>query len=144
MVTAIAADAAIITVGAEGAVIITDGTEAAVTTSGVGKPSLCSLSSPIARAKADSSDANGSRPQGAAGSAGLELGRSEFRRSSAQPHLDGDPDQVRMVLGPEFLLEQGRGVGDGLVGNLQRIGDLDDLVAAAQQPQNFQLARRHL
>lgn len=35
--------------------------------------------------------------------------------SSAQPHLDGDPDQVRMVLRAEFLLEQGCGVGHGLV-----------------------------
>ena len=97
-----------------------------------------------------STDANGPCPQGAAcfrpplNRRKLELENLEFRRNSAQPHLDSDPDQVRMVLGPEFLLEQGRGVGDGLVGNLQRIGDLDDLVAAAQQPQNFQLARRHL
>ena len=36
-------------------------------------------------------------------------------RSSAQPHLDGDTDQVRMVLGAEFLLEQRRGVGNGFV-----------------------------
>ena len=61
MLTGIAADAAIITVGAEGAVIITDGTEAAVTTSVTGKPSLYSPSSPIARTKVNCSDANGSR-----------------------------------------------------------------------------------
>jgi len=48
MLTGIAADAAIITVGAEGAGIITDGTEAAVTTSVTDKASL-SPSSPIAR-----------------------------------------------------------------------------------------------
>ena len=51
---------------------------------------------------------------------------------SAQFHFGGDPDQVRMVLGPEFLLEQGSGVRYRFVRNLQRIGDFDDLVAAAQ------------
>ena len=49
-----------------------------------------------------------------------------------------------MVLGADLLLEQRGGVGDRLVGNLQRIGDFGDLVAAAQQPKNFQLARCHL
>jgi len=49
MLTGIAADAATITVGAEGVGIITDGTEAAVTTSVTGKASLYSPSSPIAR-----------------------------------------------------------------------------------------------
>jgi hypothetical protein len=42
-------------------------------------------------------------------------GSASSESSSAQPHLDGDPDQVRMVLGAEFLLEQGCGVGNGLV-----------------------------
>ena len=46
-----------------------------------------------------------------------------------------------MVLGAEFLLEQRGGVGDGLVGDAERVGDLDDLVAAAQQPQDLQLPR---
>jgi len=63
MLTDIAADAATITVGAEGAGIITDGTEAAVTTSVTGKASLYSPSSPIARTMRECSDANGSRPQ---------------------------------------------------------------------------------
>ena len=52
--------------------------------------------------------------------------------SSAEPHLDGDPNQVRMAFGAELLLEQGRNVGHGLVGNLQHIGDCDDLFAPAQ------------
>src|SRR5215213_2878683 len=68
----------------------------------------------------------------------------EYRWVSAEPHLDRDPDQVRMILGAELLLEQRSGVCHRLVGNLQRIGDFDDLVAAAKQPQDFQLARRHL
>ena len=63
--------------------------------------------------------------------------RSECRWRSAEPHLDRDPDQVGMILGAELLLEQRGGVGHRLVGNLQRIGDFDDLVTAAKQPQDF-------
>ena len=125
--------------GLEVAVTITDGIGAAATTSTgitavtvISRVSLYSPSSPIARTMREWQRCERSRPQGAAGSAGIELESLDFRRSSAQPHLDGDPDQVRMVLGAELLLEQGRGIGDGLVGNLQRIGDFDDLVAAAQ------------
>jgi hypothetical protein len=62
------------------------------------------LRHPLPGRCANGSDANGSRPQGAAGSAGIELETLGLRRNSAQPHLDGDPDQVRMVLGAEFLL----------------------------------------
>jgi hypothetical protein len=51
---------------------------------------------------------------------------------SAHPDFHRDPDQIGMVLGTEFLLEQGRGVGHGLVGNFQHIGDFDDLVAPTQ------------
>jgi hypothetical protein len=51
---------------------------------------------------------------------------------SAESHLHRDPDQIRMILGAELLLEQRGGVGHRLVGNLQRIGDFDDLVATAQ------------
>ena len=54
------------------------------------------------------------------------------RARSAEFHLHRDPDQIRVILGAELLLEQRSGVCDRLVGNLQRIGDFDDLVAAAQ------------
>ena len=63
-------------------------------------------------------------------------------RAYLKPHFDRDADQVGMILGAELLLQQRRRVGDRLVGNLQGVGDLDDLVAAAEQPQDFQLARR--
>ena len=62
---------------------------------------------------------------------------------SAQLHLHRDPNQVGMVLGAEFLLQQRGGVGHGLVGNIERVGDFDDFVAATQQTQDFQFARRH-
>ena len=51
--------------------------------------------------------------------------------------FDGDADQVRVILRPELLLQQRRRVGHRLVGNFQRVGDLGDLVAAAEQPQDF-------
>lgn len=65
-------------------------------------------------------------------------------RWSAQPHLDRDPYQIGMILGPELLLEQRGRVGDRLVGDVEGVGDFDDLVAAAEQSQDFQLARTHL
>jgi hypothetical protein len=52
-------------------------------------------------------------------------------RWSAQPHLDRDPYKIRMIFGPELLLEQRGCVGDRLVGDAQGVGDFDDLVAAA-------------
>lgn len=51
---------------------------------------------------------------------------------SVHPDFHRDADQVGMVLGPELLLEQGRGVGDGLVRDAERLSDLDDLVAAPE------------
>ncbi|TWI31814.1 hypothetical protein IQ15_00129 [Bradyrhizobium yuanmingense] len=71
---------------------------------------------------------------------------SRFGRWRKSVHSDFhcDPDQVGMVLGAKLLLEQGRGVGDRLVGDAERLGDLDDLVAASEQAKNFELPRRHL
>jgi hypothetical protein len=130
---------ATVTSSIEDAVIITDGIGAAVTTSGVTIAVI--IISGVFAVFAFATHCPGEKRMAA-----MRTGRAlkarpvqpalngdlEFGRNSAQPHLNGDPDQVRMVLGAEFLLEQGRGVGDGLVGNLQRIGDFDDLVATAQ------------
>ena len=101
--------------------IITGGTGAAATTSIAitDKPSLNSPSS---------SHCPGDRQIAAA----RPVQPSDGRQRSAEPHLHRDPDQVRMILGAELLLEQRGGVGHRLVGNLQRIGDFDDLVATAQ------------
>lgn len=49
-----------------------------------------------------------------------------------QSHFDRDAYQVGMVLCAELLLQQRGGVGDGLVGDIKRIGDFGDLVAAAE------------
>src|SRR4051794_19687713 len=65
-------------------------------------------------------------------------------RQSAQLHFDSYPYQIGMILGAEFLLQERGDVGYGLVGNTERIGDLNDLVAAAQQTQDFQFACGHL
>src|SRR5947209_1476915 len=98
------------------AVTITVGEEAAVTATIITGKS--SLPPPIARAKSELQRRERVAPSG--------RGRfCEFRGSSAQPHLDRDPDQVRMILGAELPLEQGRGVGNGLVGDVQRVGDFD-------------------
>lgn len=80
----------------------------------------------IARANANGSGKNGRAHAARPVQPPMRRGRS------AEPHLHRDPDQVRVILGAELLLEQRGGVGHRLVGNLQRIGDFDDLVAAAQ------------
>ena len=117
------------------AVTITDGTEAAVTTEGT----------TIAAGKAFAGFAfrhshcpDDRRIVATRTVAPSRRGRfsdptvNDAARRSAEPHLHRDPDQVRVILGAELLLEQRGGVGHRLVGNLQRIGDFDDLVAAAQ------------
>ena len=116
------------------AAIITAGTEVAVTTSTAiiitDRFSLDSRSPPHCPGEREWQRFERVAPSSAAGSAGIERTASSAR--SAELHLHRDPDQIRMVLGAELLLEQRGGVGHRLVGNFQRIGDFDDLVAAAQ------------
>jgi len=47
-------------------------------------------------------------------------------------------------LAPSFCFSKRRRVGNRLIGYSKRLGDLDNLVAARQQPQYFEFARRHL
>jgi hypothetical protein len=109
---------------------IMGGTGAAATT-GIAIIDKLSLDSliviPLPGRQANCSGANGSRPRKARPVQRAPDGSAR----SAEPHLHRDPDQVRMILGAELLLEQRGGVGHRLVGNLERIGDFDDLVAAA-------------
>src|SRR5215207_453016 len=136
------AGAVITTGGAEAVVIITGGPGAAATAAGkLSLDSLIAIHCPGDRrmTATRTGRANAARPVQPP-----EYRWVRYRWRSAEPHLDRDPDQVRMILGAELLLQQRGGVGHRLVGNLQRIGDFDDLVAAAKQPQDFQLARRHL
>ena len=108
---------------------ITGGTGAAVITSIAitAKPSLDSPSSSHCPGEARIAAARTGRAHAA-----RPVQLLDGRQRSAEPHLHRDPDQVRMILGAELLLEQRGGVGHRLVGNLQRIGDFDDLVAAAR------------
>ena len=48
-----------------------------------------------------------------------------------------------MVSCAEFLLEDGRGIGDRFVGNIESVGDFDDLASLAQQPKNFEFPGSH-
>ena len=114
--------------------IITGGPGAAATTSiaTTDRPSLDSRSPFHCPGERELQRQERVAPRGAAGSAIRELQDLRFSRRSAEAHLHRDPDQVRMILGAELLLEQRGGIGHRLVGNLQRIGDFDDLVAAAQ------------
>src|SRR3954469_21218573 len=77
-----------------------------------------------------------------------ELAASSYAASSAptlaKAHFDRDADEIGVVLGADLLLEQRRGVRNGLVGDTERRSDLDDLVAPPQQPQDLQLARADL
>lgn len=104
--------------GAADAVTITDGAEvAAITTDGA----ITGFTDEYAVRTSRSGRGNGH------GAAASEAGGSV----SIQFQFDGDANQVRMILRPELLLQQRRCVGDCLVGNIQRIGDLDDPIAAA-------------
>src|SRR4051812_1981157 len=128
------------------AAITTAGTGAAVTTSTAitDRFSLDSRSPPIARATRMAAMRTGRATEARPVQQGTQKRSAPTSTRSAELHLHRDADQIRMVLGAELLLEQRGGVGHRLVGNLQRIGDFDDLVATAEQPQDFQFARSHL
>jgi len=115
--------AATIMDGTGDAAIITDGTVAAATTS-TGTTAVIVIDGAFAGFAFVTHCPGDARMQRGGRVAPSRRGRfsrhrhgeaANSRRSSAQPHLDGDPDQVRMVLGAEFLLEQRRGVGNGFV-----------------------------
>ena len=125
------------------AVIITAGTGAAVTTSTAITDSFSLDSRPPSHCPGERGWQRFERVAPQARPVQRASGQRTQARS-AELHLHRDPDQIRMILGAELLLEQRGGVGYRLVGNLQRIGDFDDLVATAEQPQDFEFARRHL
>ncbi len=52
----------------------------------------------------------------------------------------GDADEVDHGAGAELVFDDGAGIGDGLVGNVDVAGDFGGALAAAQQPDDFQFA----
>src|SRR5580692_8336794 len=58
--------------------------------------------------------------------------------------LDGDPDEVGGSGDAELGFDLAAGVGDGLVADADRRGDLIEAAPAAEEPQDLEFPRRQL